>query len=219
MSSQQLSYSVVDPVTGIAPHPPEPAIGGGLSLDTGYGDLGYGDLGYGDLGYGDLGYGDLGYGDLGYGDLGYGDLGYGDLGAPEPDGTLGTGEVSLDTAITLGNTPTGLTAEVVCPSEDRDHPHTECDKDRKEKEDDGVRLNWQAPNVGAVLRYKVFRVTGTSVTPQNLASRALIATVPGDVTSLIDESRLKRGTSYTYFVVATLPTLQSGASNFATVKF
>ncbi len=91
VGSRSLSYSVVDPATGIAPTPPAPPLGGGLSLDTQITDLGYGDLGYGDLGYGDLGYGDLGYGDLGYGDLGYGDLGYGDLGAPL-DGPLSKGE-------------------------------------------------------------------------------------------------------------------------------
>src|SRR5262249_11484030 len=42
VGSQQLSYSVVDPQTGIAPTPPAAAIGGGLSLDASEGDLGYG---------------------------------------------------------------------------------------------------------------------------------------------------------------------------------
>ena len=111
IGSASVSYDVIDPLTGVAPVPPAPAIGGAFSLDTGYGDLGYGDLGYGDLGYGDLGYGDLGYGDLGYGDLGYGDLGYGDLGVPaENADLLGTGDLNLETAGSLGNAPSGLTA-------------------------------------------------------------------------------------------------------------
>jgi hypothetical protein len=82
VGSEELSYSVIDPTTGVAPVPPAPAVGGGLSLDTGFGDLGFGDLGFGDLGFGDLGFGDLGFGDLGFGDLGFGDLGFGDLGVP-----------------------------------------------------------------------------------------------------------------------------------------
>ncbi|MGZ6162759.1 MAG: hypothetical protein ACXWLS_05485, partial [Myxococcaceae bacterium] len=61
VGSEAMSYSVIDPTTVTAPVPPRPAIGGGLSLDTGFGDLGFGDLGFGDLGFGDLGFGDLGF--------------------------------------------------------------------------------------------------------------------------------------------------------------
>jgi hypothetical protein len=89
VGSQSLHLSVVDS-TG--------AVGGGLSLDTGYGDLGYGDLGYGDLGYGDLGYGDLGYGDLGIPAAenagnplpAYGDLSLEEVGAPAPSSLTAT---------------------------------------------------------------------------------------------------------------------------------
>jgi hypothetical protein len=215
VGSLSLSYSVVDPTTGVAPVPPAPAIGGGLSLDAGYGDLGYGDLGYGDLGYGDLGYGDLGYGDLGYGDLGYGDLGYGDLGVPA-DEPLGSGDVSLDTAGSLANPPYALAATAL-------------------KGNGGIQLVWHAPNVGTPLAYQVYRVDGTGVTPSNFPLRALVANVPSTVTSLVDTSgSLKHNNTYTYFAVATLPppsgcvpsstyncvdNIQSGISNLATVTY
>src|SRR5262249_4840821 len=131
-------------------------------------------------------YGDLGYGDLGYGDLGYGDLGYGDLGVPA-DEPLGPGDLNLDTAGAIGNTPNSLTATAL-------------------KANGGVQLSWQAPNVGTPISYQVYRVTGTSVTPSNFPLRALVANVPGGVVSVTDTSGLlKHNNSYTYFVVATLP--------------
>lgn len=216
IGSQALSYSVVDPLTGIAPTQPSPPLGGGLSLDTLITDLGPGDFGYGDLGYGDLGYGDLGYGDLGYGDLGYGDLGYGDLGAPI-DGSASKGEPTPQVAASLGSgTPSSLSA-VAGPN--------------------GIALTWAAPPSGTVVSYQIFRVVGSAVTPANLSSRVLVATLPSTVTQFLDGVGHRRdhddddddcqsgnrGT-YTYFVVATLAdpgkpgaTLRSGASNFTTV--
>jgi hypothetical protein len=223
IGSQSLSYSVVDPATGVAPTPPAPAVGGGLSLDTtesdlGYGDLkGYGDLrGYGDLGYGDLkGYGDLGYGDLGYGDLGYGDLGYGDLGVPA-DEPLGAGDLNLDTAGALANAPNSLTATSL-------------------KGNAGIQLGWAAPSVGSPISYQVYRVTGSAVTPANFAARVLVGNVPAAFTAVVDsDAALKKNVTYTYFAVATLPppvgcvptptydcvaNQQSGVSNFATVTY
>ncbi len=185
IGSASVSYDVIDPLTGVAPVPPAPAIGGAFSLDTGYGDLGYGDLGYGDLGYGDLGYGDLGYGDLGYGDLGYGDLGYGDLGVPaENADLLGTGDLNLETAGSLGNAPSGLTATALKKG--------------------GILLEWSAPHVGAVLSYDVYRVIGASVTPQNFAARVRIGPINGNATFVTDKNELKRKVTYTYVVVASL---------------
>ena len=208
IGSQAVSYSVIDPTTGVAPMLPAPAVGGGLSLDTLVADLGPGDLGYGDLGYGDLG-----YGDLGYGDLGYGDLGYGDLGAPR-DEPLGPGDLNLDTAGSLGNAPNTLTAIAL-------------------KGNNGIQLNWLPPNVGVPIAYQVYRVEGASVTPTNFAARVLVANVSGAFTSITDtSSTLKHNRTYTYFVVATLPpppgcvptpayncvdNQQSSVSNFATV--
>ncbi|MEA3140644.1 MAG: hypothetical protein QOK23_2813 [Gammaproteobacteria bacterium] len=215
VGSRALSYSVVDPATGIAPIPPAPPLGGGLSLDTQITDLGYGDLGYGDLGYGDLGYGDLGYGDLGYGDLGYGDLGYGDLGAPLY-GPLSKGEPTPQVAASAGGgTPSSLTATA---------------------NSSGIKLSWAAPPVGTVITYQLYRVPGSAVTPATLSKKVLVATLPGTVTTYLDvikqdhdgsdHSDECQGNSkpYTYFTVATVAdpakpgaTLRSGASNFATV--
>jgi hypothetical protein len=222
IGSRALSYSVVDPATGIAPAPPSPPLGGGLSLDTLITDLGHGDLGYGDLGYGDLGYGDLGYGDLGYGDLGYGDLGYGDLGAPI-DGPASKGEPTPQVAASVGGgTPSSLTA--IGGSK-------------------GIQLTWKAPPLGTVSSYQVYRVAGGAVTPSNLATKVLVATLPGTATQYLDglghrsghddsddeckdkgKGKGDTGSTYTYFVVATfsIPSnpgtlLRSGASNPTTV--
>jgi hypothetical protein len=215
VGSEGLSYSVIDPTTGVAPVPPAPAVGGGLSLDTGFGDLGFGDLGFGDLGFGDLGFGDLGFGDLGFGDLGFGDLGFGDLGVPA-DEALGPGDLNLDTAGSLGSAPNTLTAVSL-------------------KKNGGIQLTWFPPNVGVPIAYQVYRVEGASVTPTNFAARALVANVAGTVTTITDTSQvLKPNRTYTYFVVATLPpppdctptpayncvdNQQSSVSNFATVTF
>jgi hypothetical protein len=217
IGSRALSYSVVDPATGIAPTPPAPPLGGGLSLDTLITDLGPGGLGYGDLGYGDLGYGDLGYGDLGYGDLGYGDLGYGDLGAPI-DGPASQGEPTPQVAASVGaGTPTSLSATA---------------------RSKGIVLTWAPPPVGTVLTYQVYRVVGSAVTPATLPTKVLVATLPGTVTQFLDSVGFQTGRTdsdececegggtdraYTYFVVATVSnpsapgtTLRSGASNFST---
>ena len=214
VGSRALSYSVVDPVTGIAPAPPALPLGGGLSLDTQITDLGYGDLGYGDLGYGDLGYGDLGYGDLGYGDLGYGDLGYGDLGAPLY-GPLSKGEPTPQVAASTGaGTPSSLSSTAISRS---------------------IQLNWAAPPAGTVLTYQLYRVAGSAITPATLSNKVLVATLPGTSTQYVDilgqhggdksdECEHSSGSTYTYFIIATLSdpgkpgaTLRSGASNFSTV--
>jgi hypothetical protein len=216
IGSRTLSYSVVDPATGIAPTPPAPPLGGGFSVDTLITDLGKGVLGFGDLGYGDLGYGDLGYGDLGYGDLGYGDLGYGDLGAPI-DGPASKGEPTPAVAVSAGaGKPSALTAAASSK---------------------GVQLTWAAPPVGTVISYQLYRVTGNTVTPANFQSRVLVATLPGTATQFFDaigqrsghedsddECRGDGSSTYTYFIVATFTnpsqpgkTLQSGPSNLTTV--
>ena len=222
IGSQQLSESVVDPTTG---KPPPTPIGGGLSLDAQPGDLGFGDLGFGDLGFGDLG-----FGDLGFGDLGFGDLGFGDLGVPFEGSQLGIGDVSLTTAVTIGSTaPSSLTATLVAQTRHRHEDNDDGDEDADQ--DDGrscdnlaVQLSWVAPNVTVPVGYQVYRVVGASVTPSNLAQKVLVAALSnGQVTSVTD-SRLKLKATYTYFVVATVPnpsgggTLQSGPSNFVTVK-
>jgi hypothetical protein len=244
IGSQAISYSVLDP-SGNLPVPPAPAVGGGLSLDTGFGDLGFGDLGFGDLGFGDLGFGDLGFGDLGFGDLGFGDLGFGDLGIPF-DETLGPGDLNFETAVSTsgGGAPAGLSAVLQAGGGD-DHDNQkgrghDCDDGRHHGrghgcDDDSVLLTWSSANVGSPISYQVFRIPGAAVTPASLAKRVLVGTVPGNVTSFTDTSRLGDGDHdaddvFTWFVVATLPkpdctptrydkcTQQSSPSNFATLQ-
>jgi hypothetical protein len=232
IGSEAISYSVIDPATGVPPVPPAPAVGGGLSLDSGFGDLGFGDLGFGDLGFGDLGFGDLGFGDLGFGDLGFGDLGFGDLGIPF-DEKLGPGDLNLETAVSTGGggAPNGLTAAVQTSSSSssrRNRHDDDCDQS-------SVLLQWNAPNVGSPVSYQVFRIRGSTVTPDTLKGRQLVATVPGNVTSATDTSKLGDGDHdrddvFTWFVVATVPkpdctpsqsdscTRQSSPTNFVTLQ-
>jgi hypothetical protein len=94
-----------------------------------------------------------------------------------------------------------------------------------------------------VITFQLYRVTGSAVTPATLATKVLVATLPGTVTQYLDITRHrddhdhsydrdhksdeceKGGTrTVTYFIVATLAdpakpgaTLRSGASNFSTV--
>jgi hypothetical protein len=192
---------------------------GPLSLDVGQGDLGQGDLGQGDLGQGDLGQGDLGQGDLGQGDLGQGDLGQqiddgsGDLGR----GDLGTGDLLLDpdtleqstgepdaeTAAAFGNTPPNNLVAIP-----------------KRK---GIRLRWQAPNVGSPLSYEIWRVEGNKVTPTSVVSQ--VGTVYSPKLTLRD-TNVGTGKTYTYWVIAVFPDGpdddmeldRSDPSNFATAK-
>ena len=216
VGSQTISYSVIDPATGLPPVAPAPAVGGGLSLDTGFGDLGFGDLGFGDLGFGDLGFGDLGFGDLGI----------------PFDEKLGPGDLNFETAVTTGGggAPSGLTAAVqtTTSTSSKGHGGHDCDTNA------GVLLSWSAPNVGAPISYQVFRIRGAAVTPASLAKRVLVGTVPGSTTSFTDASKLGDGDHdaddvFTWFVVATLPkpdctptqgtscTQQSSPSNFVTL--
>ena len=94
----------------------------------------------------------------------------------------------------------------------------------------GILLQWAAPHVGTVVSYDVYRVIGTSITPQNFATRLAIGPVLGS-TFVTDNFDLKRNVTYTYVVVANLvPTAdcpaatgssvcRSGGSNHATVTY
>ena len=162
-----------------------------LSLDVTKSDLAAGDSGLGDSGLGDSGLGDSGLGDSGLGDSGLGDSGLGDSG-------LGA-DLDFETAASLGNAPSGLTAVVGSQ---------------------GVTLNWNAPTVVTVTNYKVYRATGL-ISDTNLP--VLIATVPAPTTTFVDTSVFHsngvpiRGT-YTYLVIMTSGATQSGPSNRATVS-
>lgn len=184
--------------------------------DLGRGDLGRGDLGRGDLGRGDLGRGDLGRGDLGRGDLGRGDLGRGDLGVGNPDEP--SGEVDLDIVVALGNTPPNeLRATLIddgaggCTG----LAPAECHR---------VRLNWKAPNVGQVVRYRVFRARAEDPTTRTAVGS--VGAVTGVVEySLVDTEELPNAT-FTYAVLAEFadddgnpltPAPVSGPSNLARI--
>ena len=200
VGSPSMSYSVIDPSTGLPPVRPAPAVGGGLSLDSGFADLGFADLGFADLGFADLGFADLGFGDLGFADLGFGDLGFGDLGAPMPDGSAPVGELDVETAQSVGASgPTGLSATI--------QQSGDCDRD--DDHDHGgatsVLLQWNPPSVGSPKAYQVYRVKGAGLTPDNIGDKTLVAKTSGKTTSVTDTSKLSPGKTYTYFVTATLP--------------
>ena len=69
--------------------------------------------------------------------------------------TTGCGDLNLETAGSLGNAPTGLAATALKKG--------------------GILLQWSAPHVGTALSYDVYRVIGTSITPQNFATRVASA--------------------------------------------
>jgi hypothetical protein len=180
-------------------------LAGALSLDVGFGDVGFGDVGFGDVGFGDVGFGDVGFGDVGFGDVGFGDVGFGDvgfgdLGAPLDDPV--TGDVTYDTAKSVVAAPNLLKPVV-------------------DKYD--VCLTWRQPTVGRAYSYDIYRVTGSSVTPANFATRVLLKTTLDPNTSFVDK-HIKHDTAYTYFVTALLydddgvPMARSGVSNYQTVK-
>jgi hypothetical protein len=199
---------------------------GPLSLDSGRGDLGRGDLGRGDLGRGDLGRGDLGRGDLGRGDLGRGDLGRGDLGRGDLGrGDLGRGdlgggdlfvgnpykegELDAETAGDLARTPpiafTACVIGVNCPSGTPLH---------------AVRLGWEAPVVGGVRQYEVYRVPGDTLLPgASWTSVGTLDSAPGQLDyALVDTAQLTNGATYTYFAVARYADgVQSDPSNLVTI--
>ena len=144
-----------------------------------------------------------------------------DLGAPF-DGPASKGEPTPTVAASLGaGTPSSLAATAGST---------------------GIKLTWAPPPSGTVISYEIYRVVGSAVTPANLPSRVLVATVPGNVTQFLDavghhgddghhgdrddDDDCKGGSSvsYTYFMVAIVSnpskpgtTLRSGASNFKTV--
>ena len=158
-----------------------------LSLDIGKTDLAAGDSGLGDSGLGDFGLGDSGLGDSGLGDSGLGDSGLGDSG-------LGA-DLDFETALSLGNAPSQLKAQIGKQS---------------------ITLNWVKPNLSTIVKYSVFRATGT-ITGSNQPS--LIGTVWGmpPATTFVDNNVKNNGT-YTYVVVMTDDRgNQSNPSNLLTV--
>jgi hypothetical protein len=137
--------------------------------DSGEADLGEADLGEADLGEADLGEADLGEADLGEADLGAAGLGEADLGA--------ISDMDYDTATSIGNAPTALSATATKA---------------------GITLNWEAPAIGVITQYTVYRADGP------VAVKPLVSFAPvGPATLTFMDTAVKNNQVYTYFVVAT----------------
>jgi hypothetical protein len=203
---------------------------GPLSLDIGRGDIGRGDIGRGDIGRGDIGRGDIGRGDIGRGDIDRGDIGRGDIGRGDigrgdfGGGDLDVGapnepftELDLETAQALGNAPpSGLKVCQVNSGEG-------CSSDGYS----GLRyrLTWEAPIVGAVDHYEIYRVVGDTVTDDPEQQKVKVGEVSGSFEGLpffVDDPA-ELATTYTYFVIAVFDDATEdnaatrAASNFATI--
>ena len=173
---------------------------GPLSLDIGRGDIGRGDIGRGDIGRGDIGRGDFGGGDL-------------DVGAANEPFT----EIDLETAQAVGNAPpSGL---IVCQVNSGEG----CSSDGYA----GLRyrLTWQAPIVGAVDHYEIYRVVGNTVTGDPEQVKVKVGEVSGSFEGLptfVDDPA-ELATTYTYFVIAVFDDATEdnaatrASSNFATI--
>jgi hypothetical protein len=141
-------------------------------LQAGEDDLGEDDLGEDDLGEDDLGIpGDQGEDDLGEDDLGEDDLGEDDLGE--------VSEIDEPTATAIGNSPTGLAAVAV-------------------KQPRSIVLTWDAPPVGNVVRYTVYRTVGNQLT--GLTPIAVINGAPPART--FTDTNTRNNQTYTYVVIA-----------------
>jgi hypothetical protein len=81
-----------------------------------------------------------------------------------------------------------------------------------------VRLTWKTPNVGTVSTYSVYRVLGTTVTPQSTKVLVGGAPVSGTTLSIVDNEELPHGVQYTYYIVASFTDAAvSGPSNSSTI--
>ncbi len=176
------------------------ADGGGMSLDLGFADVGFADVGFGDVGFADVGFADVGFADVGFADVGFGDVGFGDVGTGDlgfADVGAPPGEIDLETATSLGNSPSGLKATVTSKT---------------------ITLDWKAPPVASVNFYNLYRVIGTGITASNFGARVLVGTALAPSTTIVDTTT-KNNVVYTYFVVATFfDATQSGISNLVTAS-
>ena len=203
---------------------------GPLSLDVGRSDIGRSDIGRSDIGRSDIGRSDIGAGDLGHGDIGRSDIGRSDIGRSDIGrGLFGggdldvggpvevIGELDLETATApSGNAPSPpnglkacLTAGSECANESGDTP---------------VKVEWQAPHLGKVVGYFVYRfeVDPASFPPANLPATPIgtVGLPEGSntpLTTFLDFSA-PSGANLAYFVRAEFDDSPvSGISNFATI--
>jgi hypothetical protein len=204
--------------------------------DIGRGDIGRGDIGRGDIGRGDIGRGDIGRGDIGRGDIGRGDIGRGDIGRGEFGGgdmDVGAanefflGELDFETfiAATGGLAPTPPNGLRACL--------TTGEGNSCVSEGTGslpVRLNWDKPNVGKPITYRIYRFTFVAPfvpgTVPLFGEGQLIATITDDPYDEMDgppttyvDFTADNGINYAYYMTADFEDeTGSGISNFATIQ-
>jgi VCBS repeat-containing protein len=85
-----------------------------------------------------------------------------------------------------------------------------------------VQLHWKTPNIGDVVQYNLYRVTGATLLPGSGQTWTLVGTVAAllgqPAYSAIDTTELIDGASYTYFVVAVYKDgVHSDTSNLVTI--
>ncbi len=165
---------------------------GPMSLDVGRGDTGRGDTGRGDTGRGDTGRGDTGRGDTGRGDTGTagrGDTGRGDTGRGDTGrGAFGLGdtnvgaegesfdEIPLEVVLAMaGDAPPAPIELEACLTDGEGECVTEGDGDLP------VRLDWQAPGLGTVASYEIFKF---AYDPEAPFPPATLPTVPFAIVEL-----------------------------------
>ncbi len=203
---------------------------GPMSLDSGRGDYGRGDYGRGDYGRGDYGRGDYGRGDLGRGDYGRGDYGRGDYGRGDygrgdygrgdygggdffvGDPANSGGELDFELAFDLAKAPPNEFTACVLGVDG-------CTAATGSLHD--VKVTFKAPNVGGVWNFRVYRVAGAVLRPDQDWEEvgSPVASVSGVIDyAVTDSTELVNGEEYTYFAVAVYADgVQSDASNLVTI--
>jgi len=162
-------------------------------LQSGEADLGEADLGEADLGEADLGEADLGEADLGEADLGEADLGSKGLGEADLGASF---EIDENTASSVPTPPSGLVASLLTTADVR-----------------GVQLTWNAPAFGVATQYTIYRSTGSSI----VKPLTILGPIDGAHTTFVDTT-VADNTTYTYYVLATVPTtVHEGTVTIVTV--
>jgi hypothetical protein len=82
-----------------------------------------------------------------------------------------------------------------------------------------VRITWKEPDVGTAATYSVYRVQGSTVTPQSTKTLVGGADVAGNLLSVIDPTELPKNVAFTYYVIVNFTDVgvKSVPSNFSTV--
>jgi hypothetical protein len=118
-------------------------------------------------------------------------------------------ELTYDTARAFGRTPPNALKACVLGAD--------CEGAASPRH--RTRLEWEAPNVGHILKYRAYRVTGASLTVNS--TPVLVGEAMAPTMTLVDDEELPGGVQFTYFVTAVFddetPHAVSGPSNTAIV--